>query len=104
MKRFAAIVSLSTLLCIAAFVVLVIADRQLGLPLPYSIPISFAVVSMAAPAAFAVANAIRLRRPVIIATGPTPRRAHETAMACRHAEGVVLLDLSKRDTLQERAA
>lgn len=106
MKRLVAVVALSSLLSISAFAVLVTADRQLGLPLPYTIPWSFTVVSIVAPAAFAIANAVRMRRPIIIHRTPVVSAATSSlpAAARRTAEGVVLLDFSDAGKLRERAA
>ena len=113
MKRLTAVVGLCSLFSIASFVVLVAADRQLGMPLPYSIPLSFTIVSILAPAMFAVANVVRMRRPVVIALAPvTPPRAAaapsnartEPAAPRRPAEGVVLLDFSTARTIAGRAA
>jgi hypothetical protein len=108
MKHFTAVVALSALLSVAAFGVLVTADRRLGLSLPYSIPLSFIVVSIVAPALFALANAVRLRRPVIIKVKPVaPRPAQgvaDASVAGRAAQGVVLLDFSNAQKLRERAA
>ena len=107
MKRLVAVVALSALLSIAAFAVLVTADRQLGLPLPYTIPTSFTVVSVLAPAMFAIANAIRMRRPIIINRTPVvsaPARVLPDAPARRTAEGLILLDFSTAKNARERAA
>jgi hypothetical protein len=108
MKRFVAIVTLCALLSIGAFGALITADRQLGLPLPYSIPLSFTVVSILAPMLFAVANAVRLRRPVMIKAAPvvvrTTRRAADNPAVRRPAEGVVLLDFSNARRTREEAA
>ena len=107
MKRFFAVVALCVLFSIAAFAVLVTADRQLGWPLPYSIPLSFTIVSIVAPAVYAVANAVRRWRPVVIkatpASPPPAPRLSDTATARRRIEGVVLLDFSNVKW-QERAA
>jgi hypothetical protein len=113
MKRLTAVVGLCSLFSIASFAVLVAADRQLGLPLPYSIPLSFTTISILAPAMFAVANAVRLRRPFVITVAPvTPVRAtaapsnpgRDAAVPRRPAEGVVLLDFSKPRAVAGRAA
>lgn len=108
MKHFTAVVALSALFSMSAFAVLVTADRQLGFALPYTIPFSFTVVSIVAPAVFAVANAIRMRRPIIInrtpvVAAPAPGLT-DAPPARRTAEGLVLLDFSKAKNLQERAA
>jgi hypothetical protein len=108
MKRHVAIVAVCALLSIAAFAVLVTADRQLGLPLPYTIPWSFTTVSIVAPALFAIANAIRLRRPVVVKPTPVRSRAARGASdvlpPANRAEGVVLLDFSNARKRQEQAA
>jgi hypothetical protein len=108
MKRLVAVVALSTLFSLAAFAVLVTADRQLRVPLPYSIPWSLTAVSVVAPLMFAIANAVRMRRPVVIkvkpvAPPPAPR-AIDSPAARRRAQGVVLLDFSSAKKVRERAA
>jgi hypothetical protein len=106
MKRFSAVVALSALFSVAAFAVLVAADRQFGVPLPYSIPLSFTIVSIVAPAAFALANAVRRRLPArVIPVTPRPAVGFTAPVKeRRQAEGVVLLDLSNARTLKEQAA
>ena len=107
MKRLIAVATLCTLFSVSAFAVLVSADRRLGVPLPYSIPWAFAVVSAVAPIVFAIANAVRMRRPVIVKVTPvTPRSAEglPDPAVPRRAEGVVLLDFSSAKKLRERAA
>ena len=106
MKHLIAVVSLSTLFSMAAFALLVTADRQLGMPLPYSIPWSFTAISVFVPLVFAIANAVRLHRPVIVKVAPpqpSPRLAASPA-ARRRAEGVVLLDMSSANKPRGRAA
>ena len=106
MKRLIVFFSLCTVLSVCAFAVLLAADRQLDVPLPFSIPLSFTIVSILAPAAFAAANAVQMRRPVIVAATPPPRPqkpAIEHAGG-RTAEGVVLLDFSAARRLKDRAA
>jgi hypothetical protein len=108
MKRFVAVAALCAMFSIAAFAVLVTADRQFGLPLPYSIPVSFAIVSIVAPAVYAVANALRRWRPVAFKARPVApppaSRLRDAATARRRVEGVVLLDFSNARRMQEQAA
>ena len=108
MKRLIVIFTLCCMLSAGAFAVLLAADRQLGMPLPYSIPLSFTVATIIAPILFALANAIRLRRPVIIQAAATPasrpQHAGDTSPVRRPAEGVVLLDVSTARKLREQAA
>ena len=112
MKRFVAVVGLCSAFSAGSFVVLVAADRQLGLPLPYSIPVSFVTVSILAPALFALANALRRRRPLVLAVAPAAPRGAVAARgagapaqrpAARAAEGVVLLDFSKAKVARRAA-
>ena len=112
MKRCVAVVALCSAFSAASFIVLVTADRQLGLPLPYSIPLAFTTVSILAPALFAVANAVRIRRPLVVkvaavaprtASGAVSNAGATGAVVRRPAEGVVLLDFSKA-TAARRAA
>lgn len=107
MKRFVAVAALCAVFSIAAFAVLVTADRQFGLPLPYSIPVSFAIVSIVAPAVYAVASAVRRWRPVAIKAKPVlppPAPRLTDAARARRVEGVVLLDFSHARRMQEQAA
>jgi hypothetical protein len=108
MKRFFAVVALCALFSIAAFAVLVTADRQIGLALPYSIPLSFTIVTIVAPAVYAVASAVRRWRPVVIKAKPMPPppapRLSNAATVHRRIEGVVLLDFSNAVSLHGRAA
>ena len=107
MKQLVTVFAICAVFSVAAFGVLVTADRRLGLPLPYSIPFSFTVVSLGAPVLFAIANAIRLRRPVMVKPAPIIRRASqplEGAAPIRRVQGVVLLDFSGAGKLTERAA
>ena len=97
MKQFAAVGALCAVFSVSAFAVLVTVDRGLGLPLPYSVSVSLGAVSIVAPMMFAIANAVRLRRPVIIRQTPPPRPAPRLSVASirrPRAEGVVLLDFS----------
>lgn len=109
MKRCVAIFTLCSLFSLSAFAVLIAADRRLGLPLPYSVPLAFTVVSIAAPIVFAIANAVRMRRPIILKVTPVVQRPAaaglpEAPAAHRPAEGLVLLDFSQSNKLQGRAA
>ena len=109
MRRCVAITTLCALFSLSAFAVLLAGDRQLGLPLPYSIPLAFTVVSVMAPLVFAVANAVRMRRPILIKPIPVVERRAAPGLpdaraVHRPAEGVVLLDFSSAKTLQGRAA
>ena len=106
MKHLVLVFTLCCLFSVAAFGMLVAADRQLGLPLPFSIPLSFTAASIVAPALFALANAVRLRRPVILkaAAAPSPITQPHTAAARRAAEGVVILDFSTAKKFREQAA
>jgi hypothetical protein len=114
MKHLIAVVAFFTLLSIAAFGVLIAADRELGVALPYSIPLAFAVPAALAPAFAALAHAMRRRRPIVMqmapprpapTASPTPRpRAAAVARGGHQAQGVVLLDLSTVKALKERVA
>ena len=108
MKQFVAVGALCATFSVSAFAVLVTVDRQLGLPLPYSVSMSLGVVSIAAPLMFAIANAVRVRRPVVIRATPAPPRPApriaDTPAARRRAQGFVLLDCSTAKKLQVQAA
>jgi hypothetical protein len=100
----------STLSC-GSFGVLLLQDRQLGVPLPYSVPLAFASMLVVAPAFLAAFERLRARRPIRIETPPPkpPRVSHAEgapAPAQRRPalEGVVLLDFSTARRRGERAA
>lgn len=96
MKRLAVIWGLCSLLMLGAFGVLIVEDRHLGVPLPYSVPVAFAGTLLAAAALFAIAQMLLARRPVGIIE---PARAAAPAPSGRGVrfapEGVVLLDFSR---------
>ena len=108
MKRLIAVATLCAVFSASAFAVLIAADRRLGVPLPYSIPWAFTVVSMVAPIVFAIANAVRMRRPIILKVTPVVQRpaagVPDSPAAHRPAEGLVLLDFSAAKRMQGRAA
>ena len=100
MKTIAALWGLSLTLSISAFGVMVAADRKLGMPLPYSMPIAYGSMLVIAPLIFLIANRVRSRRPIIMHITPAPMAEPQPARSAKtgprpvRAEGVVLLDLS----------
>jgi hypothetical protein len=113
MKRVIVAWILCTVLSLGSFALLVLADRRLGVMLPFSLPLAFAGVSALAPALFALFESLRARRPIVVREAP-PRevpaeRDREPAPLTagrrrrRTAQGVVLLDFSSYAT-GERAA
>lgn len=102
MKRFVAIWILCSAMSLGSFGLLMIEDRRLGVPAPYSVPAAFAAMLVAAPALFALLEWLRRRRPIVVrAVADPPFRAAATRR--RPAQGLVLLDCS-RPIAVERAA
>jgi hypothetical protein len=116
MKRLVVLWMLCTILSAGSFAVLVVADRRLGVALPFSLPIAFAAMSALAPGLFALFEALRARRPIVVREAPvvvrevaapsrekpTPSSAAERRRG-RRAQGLVLLDCSSFPA-RERAA
>ena len=112
MKGVIAVAAFFTLMSMGAFGFLIAADRHLGVSLPYSIPLAFAIPAALAPGMAALAHALRRRRPIVMQIA-TPRRPAASAIAARQpavsaaprqAQGVVLLDLSSVTSIKERVA
>ena len=103
MKRLVAIWILCSAISLGSFGVLMLEDRRLGVPAPYSVPAAFATMLVAAPALFALVEWLRLRRPIVVApvVADPPFRAAATRR--RTAQGLVLLDCSRAIAV-ERAA
>jgi hypothetical protein len=110
MKRFAAIWILSSTFALCAFAVLLVEDRQLGVPLPYSLPIAFAVVLAIPVTPLLFSRKIRTRSKRLLAqqrvrAQPLPPPAPATVRPRRRqAEGVVLLDFSSARRVKVDAA
>ena len=105
MKRIAIVWGLNLLLLCGSFGVLLVEDRRLAVPLPYSVPIAFAATLLIAAALFAVAQAIVSRRPMQIVERRRPDAAGgDDGVPRRPAEGVVLLDFSRLVTLDGQGA
>lgn len=96
MKAVLAFWTFCAALTAGAFSMLLLVDRRIGLPLPYSLPIACGLALALATLLLAIAERLRARRPVRIAavqqsTPPpaaVPRRP-------RPAQGVILLDFSR---------
>jgi hypothetical protein len=97
-----------------AFAVLLLEDRRLDVPMPYSLPLAFATMAVLAPLLLMAADALRARRPIRIeavrpaTTAPPPHAATSTPSVrvrrARAAEGVVLLDASDLERARGQAA
>jgi hypothetical protein len=114
MKRLVIAWMLCTVLSAGSFAVLVVADRRLGVALPFSLPLAFAAMSALAPGLFALFEALRARRPIVVRDTPVrevapPKRNDSVApvasarRSARRAQGLVLLDCSSFPA-RERAA
>ena len=110
MKRIAVIWFLSTLLSLCAFAVLLVEDRHLGVPLPYSLPLAFAVVLAVPVTPLMFSRKLRRMSKKLLAQPRVRRRAIRPAPAAtvprprRPAEGVVLLDYSSARRYKADAA
>lgn len=105
MRRLIAFSVACAALSFGSFAVLMIEDRRLGVPLPYSVPIAFVTMLVAAPLLLALVDVLRRRRPVQVqATVPRPRSEVVASPRRSGAEGVVLLDLSRPERPRECAA
>jgi hypothetical protein len=105
MKRIIVVWIVCCGLTAGSFAILVLEDRSLGVPLPYSVPMAFASMLAMASALLAVAQKLWARRPVrIIQVVPPPAVAPERRRPGRAAEGVVLLDVSGTVAFSRQAA
>jgi hypothetical protein len=104
MKLVLSAITVFAMLSTTAFAVLMAADRRLGVPLPYSISFSFAVVSLLVPGAVALSHLARARRPIVVKLTPVaspgsnarPAATTPRVAPSRPVQGVVLLDMSSR--------
>ena len=113
MKRVVIAWILCTVLSLGSFALLVLADRRLGVMLPFSLPLAFAGVSALAPGLFALFEALRARRPVVVYQAPpreipVERNREPSPLPAdrrrrRMAQGLVLLDCSSFATRQRAA-
>ena len=118
MKRLVVLWMLCTVLSAGSFAVLIVADRRLGVALPFSLPIAFAAMSALAPGLFALFEALRARRPIVVrdtpvrevvaakpkdAAAPVANGRRSARRTARRAQGLVLLDCSSFPA-RERAA
>jgi hypothetical protein len=110
MKRIAAIWFVSTLLSVCAFAVLLVEDRHLGVPLPYSLPLAFAVVLAIPVTPLLFSRKLRRMSKKLLAQPRVRRPAIQPAPVAavqrprRPAEGVVLLDFSSARRFKADAA
>jgi hypothetical protein len=100
MKRLMSISIVCAVLSASSFGVLLLEDRRLGVPLPYSLPLAALGLIVLAPLAWALVEWTRARRPIVVQAAPLPAAAAAEPAASpfrgrrRVAEGVVLLDSS----------
>src|SRR3954453_5442190 len=98
MKTVGTIWGVCLLLSMASFGTLMIEDRRVGIALPYSVPLAFAITLFAAAALFIIGGALLAPRPVRRPAAPPRNAAPAAAVAAARRrlapEGVVLLDLS----------
>ena len=86
---------------LGAFGVLMVEDRMLGVPLPYSLFLAFAAAIVVATVVLAIAEKLRALRPVQVVAKPVRVQPALRAVTPRGTEGVVLFDLRQP---RERAA
>jgi len=122
MKRLLAVWSLCMLAALASFGALLLEDRTLGLPLPYSLPLAFGATAVFGPLLLMAAAKIWPVRPIVVrapapavvaplpaageavrnpAVGPVFARGRRPARA---AEGVILFDMASVEAARAHAA
>jgi hypothetical protein len=105
MKRVILVLTLCWGMSVGSFLVLLLEDRRLGVPLPYSVPVAYAGVLMIAAALLAIAQKLWAGRPVQVIQVIRPvRAAAPRRVAAQTAEGSVLLDFSKATAFIGHAA
>ncbi len=122
MKRLMAVWSLCMLAALASFGALLLEDRTLGLPLPYSLPLAFGATAVLGPLLLMAAAKIWPVRPIVVrapapaavAQLPAPAGAlRDPAVAApfahvrrpvRAAEGVILFDMASVEAARAHAA
>jgi hypothetical protein len=107
MKRILFVWTLCLLASFGSFGALLMADRSLGLPLPYSMPLSFAAMLVAGGLLQIVAASVWPRRPIVVAAPrPQPTAAASTSSrTSRHAPPnvVVLFDMATVEAAKAHA-
>lgn len=105
MKRLLIALTVCAALSCGSFAMLLLQDRQLGVPLPYSLPLALASMLVLGPALLMCVEKLRARRPIRI-EAPPPLRVEPAPSQQRRApvQGVVLLDFSTARARTERAA
>jgi hypothetical protein len=104
MKIMAIVWALCSVLSLGSFGVLLLQDRRLGVPLPYSIAIALTALVALAPALLVLYEKARGNRPIHIGTIAPRAPAPRATVRPRAAEGVVLLDFSTPASSREHAA
>jgi hypothetical protein len=105
MKRIIVVWILCCALTAGSFVMLILEDRSLGVPVPYSLPMAFASMLAISSALLAVAQKAWARRPVrIVHVVRPPATAAVRRGQARGAEGVILLDMSGAAAFGRQAA
>lgn len=120
MKRVLVALAVCSMLSGGSFAALILQDRYLDVPLPYSLPLAFASMLLLAPVFLVCFEKLRARRPIRIEHLPAPRvrERHVQAPEAPKPEapapmaqprrapvqGVVLLDFSSARPRREQAA
>ena len=122
MKRLIAVWSLCMLAALASFGALLLEDRTLGLPLPYSLPLAFGATAVFGPLLLMAAAKIwpvrpivvRAPAPVVVAALPGSADASRRSTVAapfahirrpvRAAEGVILFDMASVEAARAHAA
>jgi hypothetical protein len=110
MKRIVSIFTFCSVLALGAFAVLLVEDRRLGVPLPYSVPLAFGAMLVAPVTPLMFSRKLRTVSKKLMAhqatsSAPaTPTPVVTTRARRRTAEGTVLLDFSRVKVFRGRAA
>jgi hypothetical protein len=110
MKRIVFIFACCSVLTLGAFAVLVIEDRRLDVPLPYSVPLAFGAMLVVPVTPLMFSRKLRAVSKKLMAhrsppTAPVPSKPVVTKPVRRAtAEGTILLDFSRVKIVRGRAA
>lgn len=106
MKRVLTICAICSALSFGSFGLLILQDRRLGVPLPYSFSLACLAMTVLAPALLSLFEALRRRRPIVVQRVDRPASVVDVpaAFSRRRTEGVVLLDFSSVSACGEHAA
>jgi hypothetical protein len=110
MKRIVFIFTFCSVLALGAFAVLLVEDRRLGVPLPYSAPLAFGAMLVVPVTPLMFSRKLRAVSKKLMAhrsapTAPVTSKPVVTKPVRRaRAEGTVLLDFSRVKVVRGRAA